>query len=141
MTTGKCTADLILHNGTIWCGLNEGECQAVAVWQGRILATGSDAEILELRGPETRLVDLKGRFASPGLNDDHLHLISLGLTMDWVDASPDAAPNVYVYKNVTGDDHTALMNAESIGKHFIATIKSQPEKFPFRKMTDEEAKS
>lgn len=50
-------------------------------------------------------------------------------------------PSVYRYANVTPDDHAALLNAESIGKHFGATIKSQPEKFPFRKMSDEEARS
>ena len=94
MTSSACAAELILHNGTIWRGLNEGQCQAAAIWRGRILATGGDAEILALRGPKTTLVDLEGRFACPGLNDDHLHLISLGLTMDWVDASPDAAPTL-----------------------------------------------
>lgn len=94
MISGDCTADLILHNGTIWCGLSEGQCQAVAIWQGRILATGTDADMLALRGPQTEVIDLQGRFASPGLNDDHLHLIMLGLTMDWVDASPDAVPTL-----------------------------------------------
>lgn len=94
MATGVCIADTILHNGTVWCGFDEGTCQAVAIWQGRILATGADDAILALRGPTTRVIDLQGRFATPGLNDDHLHLISLGLTMDWVDASPDAAPTL-----------------------------------------------
>lgn len=96
MTTasGACAADMILHNGVIWCGLREGECAALAIWQGRILATGTDADMAALRGPQTRMVDLQGRFATPGLNDDHLHLIMLGLTMDWVDASPDAAPTL-----------------------------------------------
>lgn len=94
MTSGPCTADMILHNGAIWCGLSEGQCQAVAIWQGRILATGTDAEILALRGPRTQVINLQGQFASPGLNDDHLHLIMLGLTMDWVDASPDVVPTL-----------------------------------------------
>ncbi len=94
MTSGACTADMILHNGTIWCGLDDGQCQAVAIWQGRVLATGTDDQVLALRGPQTQVVDLDGRFATPGLNDDHLHLIMLGLTMDWVDASPDAAPTL-----------------------------------------------
>jgi len=90
---------MILHNGTIWRGLREGQCQAVAIWEGRILATGTDAEMMALRGPETTLVDLEGRFATPGLNDDHLHLIMLGLTMDWVDASPEAAPTLAALQN------------------------------------------
>ena len=94
MTIGVCVADTIMHNGTIWRGLKEGQCQALAIWQGRILATGTDAEMLALRGPQTKVIDLEGRFASPGLNDDHLHLIMVGLTMDWVDASPDEVPTL-----------------------------------------------
>jgi predicted amidohydrolase YtcJ len=85
-------ADLILHNGRIWCGREEGSCEAVAVWQGKVLATGSDAEMLSLKGSSTEVIDLDGRFASPGLIDNHLHLISTGIVMGWVDATPAVAP-------------------------------------------------
>ena len=87
-------ADLILHNGDIWRGHDDGRCQAVAIWQGKILATGSDAEILALKGPNTQTLDLQGRFASPGLIDNHLHLISTGLVMGMVDVTPDAVPTL-----------------------------------------------
>ncbi|TKT74465.1 amidohydrolase [Aquamicrobium sp. LC103] len=87
-------ADLILHNGDIWRGREDGRCQALAVWQGKILATGSDAGILALKGPETEVIDLEGRFASPGLIDNHLHLISTGLVMGMVDVTPDAVPTL-----------------------------------------------
>ena len=88
------SADLVLRNGPVWCGLNDGMAEAVAVWQGRILATGTSAEINALIGPDTRVVDLKGRLATPGLNDSHLHLISVGLLSAWVDARPAAAPTL-----------------------------------------------
>lgn len=87
-------ADLILHNGRIWRGREEGISEAVAVWQGKVLATGSSADILSLKGPRTEVIDLEGRFASPGLIDNHLHLISTGITMGWVDATPAAAPTL-----------------------------------------------
>jgi len=87
-------ADLILTNGRIWRGREEGSCEALAVWQGKVLATGSDAEMLELKGPRTEVVDLDGRFASPGLIDNHLHLIATGIAMGWVDATPAAAPTL-----------------------------------------------
>ncbi|QYX56907.1 amidohydrolase [Roseovarius sp. SCSIO 43702] len=88
------SADVILHNGKIWRGHDEGVCAALAIWGDRILATGSDDDIMALRGPDTEVVDLGGRFATPGLNDNHLHLMPLGLTMSWVDASPDAHPTL-----------------------------------------------
>lgn len=87
-------ADLILHNGRIWRGMAEGYCQALAVWQGKVLAAGTDDEMLRLRGSGTEVIDLQGRFACPGLNDNHLHLIATGLVMNWVDISPEAAPTL-----------------------------------------------
>ncbi|HEV2553496.1 MAG TPA: amidohydrolase [Bosea sp. (in: a-proteobacteria)] len=87
-------ADIVLRNGPIWCGYEEGTVEALAIWQGRVLAVGRDAEIAALVGPATRVIELKGRLATPGLNDSHLHLISLGLTMDWVDSKPAVAPTL-----------------------------------------------
>lgn len=87
-------ADLILHNGRIWCGREEGISDAVAVWQGKVLATGSNADILSLKGASTEVIDLEGRFASPGLIDNHLHLIATGIAMGHVDATPAAAPTL-----------------------------------------------
>ena len=81
-------ADLILYNGRIWCGREEGSCEAVAVWQGKVLATGSSAEMLNLKGSRTEVIDLDGRFASPGLIDNHLHLISTGIVMAGSGAAP-----------------------------------------------------
>jgi predicted amidohydrolase YtcJ len=87
-------ADIVLRGGPIWCGREDGVVEALAIWQGRVLATGSDADIAALIGPRTKVIDLKGRLATPGLNDSHLHLVSLGMTMDWVDAKPAAAPDL-----------------------------------------------
>jgi predicted amidohydrolase YtcJ len=46
---------------------------AVAVAGGVITAVGSDAEIRELTGPATEVVDLRGAAVVPGLTDSHLH--------------------------------------------------------------------
>lgn len=84
-------ADVILKNGTIWRGAGLPVAQALAVFGDRVLDAGSDAQIAALAGPDTRVIDLDGRFAMPGLNDDHLHLISTGLMIGYVDASPQAS--------------------------------------------------
>lgn len=47
----------------------------VAVRDGTILATGTEAEILALKGPETQVVDAAGGTVTPGLVDCHTHLI------------------------------------------------------------------
>lgn len=58
---------------------------AIAVAHGTITAIGTDAEILKLKSPATKVIDLQGAFAMPGFNDAHTHLASAGrdkLTVD-----------------------------------------------------------
>src|SRR3954451_24381657 len=74
------TADLIVHNGKIaTLAPANAEARAAAVSGGRFAAVGDDADVLKLRGPATRVIDLGGRRVIPGLNDSHLHLIRGGL--------------------------------------------------------------
>ncbi len=40
--------------------------EAVAVANGKILAVGQRSEVMKLKGPQTQLVDLKGRTLVPG---------------------------------------------------------------------------
>ncbi|MBZ3694276.1 amidohydrolase [Phyllobacterium calauticae] len=107
-------ADSILHNGNIWCGYEEGVVEALAIWQGKILATGSSAEMLELQGVHTKLVDLHGAFATPGLNDAHLHLISTGLTLQWIDATPAKLPTLDALLGAIGAKAASLPKGEWI---------------------------
>jgi predicted amidohydrolase YtcJ len=51
---------------------------AIAIANGKILATGTDADLLKLKGPKTKVVDLHGAFAMPGFNDAHTHMANAG---------------------------------------------------------------
>jgi predicted amidohydrolase YtcJ len=88
------TADLVLTGGVVWCGLGQPKTEAVAVRQGRIMAIGTTSDMRGLIGTDTRVIDLRGRFAMPGLNDAHMHLLPVGIAMDQVDLRPDAAPTL-----------------------------------------------
>ena len=48
---------------------------ALAIEAGRIVATGSNAKIRALAGPQTSVIDLKGKTVIPGLIDNHAHWI------------------------------------------------------------------
>ncbi|MFC5460994.1 amidohydrolase [Massilia niabensis] len=73
-------ADLILTNGKVATMTREGEfTQAIAVKDGKILATGSNARILKHRHAGTQVIDARGRTVIPGLNDSHTHVIREGL--------------------------------------------------------------
>ncbi|MCG5074884.1 amidohydrolase family protein, partial [Paraburkholderia tagetis] len=72
--------DLILHNGRFTTlDRSNPTATAVAIADGRFVAVGSDADIMPLAGGATKVVDLGGRPALPGLIDNHLHLIRGGL--------------------------------------------------------------
>jgi predicted amidohydrolase YtcJ len=52
---------------------------AMAISGGKIVAIGLDAaNILQLKGPKTEVIDLGGNFVMPGFNDAHTHLSSAG---------------------------------------------------------------
>ena len=66
--------DLILHHGRIiTVDAQDRVAQAIAIRGNRIVAVGSDAEVLRLAGAGTRRIDLGGRAVTPGLLDAHAH--------------------------------------------------------------------
>ncbi len=74
------TADRIWSGGTILTINDEApRAAAVAAKNGRIVAVGSEAEVMALRGPATRLIDLEGRTLLPGFVDAHGHMMMGGL--------------------------------------------------------------
>jgi hypothetical protein len=79
--------DTIFAHGNILTGahLRQGDSSktpakvtAIAIANGKILAAGSDADVLKLKGPTTNVIDLKGAFAMPGFNDAHTHIGEAG---------------------------------------------------------------
>lgn len=77
---------LVIHNGKIvtvgdgTTSTNAGTMvEALAVRDGKILALGRNQEILALKGPESRVIDLKGRTVLSGIIDTHSHLQSYAI--------------------------------------------------------------
>jgi predicted amidohydrolase YtcJ len=67
-------ADLIIYNARITTQASGVQSpSAVAARGGKILAVGSDQDVLALRAARTTVVDAQGRRLIPGLNDSHLH--------------------------------------------------------------------
>lgn len=71
--------DVVLFNGKI--ATFDGDLmaervvfhEAVAIRDGKILALGTDNNILKLKGPKTLTIDLKGKTVLPGFVDPHNH--------------------------------------------------------------------
>ncbi len=72
-------ADLILRNGRFWTGdSTQRFAQAVAIRGDRFIAVGTNAAMARHRTARTRVIDLGGRFATPGFIDDHTHFNQAG---------------------------------------------------------------
>jgi predicted amidohydrolase YtcJ len=71
--------DMILHNAKVATNGVPSFAEAVAIEDGKIIATGSNDEVLRQRGSTTTLIDCSGRTLIPGLNDSHMHPIRGGL--------------------------------------------------------------
>jgi len=63
---------------------------AMAVDSERIVAIGSDAEVLQLKNGHTKVIDLKGRMVLPGLMDSHAHPVGAA-THEFDHEVPDIA--------------------------------------------------
>ena len=74
------TADRIWFGGPILTMSDAAlRAEAVAEKDGRILAVGSEAEVMAHKGPDTDMIDLGGRTMLPGFVDAHGHVFMGGL--------------------------------------------------------------
>ena len=73
-------ADLAFRNGAIYTvdGARSW-AQAVAIRGGRIVFVGTDRDLESQIGPDTRVINLKGRMLLPGFQDAHIHPILSGV--------------------------------------------------------------
>ena len=103
LVTGMCSsaqskpaATLMITNAAIYTvDKQHPNAEAVAVIGDRIVAVGSSAEIDLWRGPETKVIDARGKLVLPGFNDAHLHFISGGAQLDQVNLTDAASPQEF----------------------------------------------
>jgi predicted amidohydrolase YtcJ len=78
--------DAIFYGGTVYSGVDGAPTvEAVSIRNGRVLATGSSADLIKTAQTSTQLHDLHGAFLYPGFTDAHAHLYGIGereMTLD-----------------------------------------------------------
>lgn len=73
------------------------EVQAIAVRDGRIVATGSSRQMRRLAGPRTAVIDLRGRTVLPGFVDGHAHTaLAVRMIERYLDGRFATTPSVAV---------------------------------------------
>jgi predicted amidohydrolase YtcJ len=102
-------ADLVLLNGKILTvDPNDTVVEAIAVTNGKVAAVGSTGQIRSRVGERTRVIDLRGQTATPGLIDSHVHFSEAGalFTIDLGDGT--------------------VMNIDEVKARVAARVKSVP---------------
>ena len=101
--------DLLLVNGRVLTmDPAQSTATAVAIRAGHVVAVGTDAEARAASGPGAETIDLRGRTATPGLNDAHAHPKLLGVALG--DLNLAAPPNRAIA------DLVALVAAETASR-------------------------
>ncbi len=82
-TAAPTPAEVVFFNGKIASQDDKRSfADALAVANGRVIASGPRDAVMRHAVDSTRHVDLKGRTVIPGLNDSHLHVIRGGLNFN-----------------------------------------------------------
>lgn len=76
---GKYPAELVVANARIFTSNpNQPKAEALAVENGRITYVGDNDGVAEFVGPDTKVIDGKGRTITPGFVDNHCHVLWIG---------------------------------------------------------------
>lgn len=69
-------ADTVFHNGSIYTlDVYSSKVDALAVKDGAIVFVGSNDDVKSSVGNTTKVVNLQGHAAIPGLIDSHIHIL------------------------------------------------------------------
>jgi predicted amidohydrolase YtcJ len=72
-------ADVIFTGGEVDTVANGFQvAHGLAIKDGKVMVVGSSDEVLAYQGPNTKVIDTKGKTVIPGLQDSHIHFLSLG---------------------------------------------------------------
>jgi len=82
-------ADRIFTGGPVITVNDSGQtAEAVAVKDGRILAVGTESEVMLFRGAATAITALEGNALLPGFIDSHGHFMNSLQVVNWANVSP-----------------------------------------------------
>ena len=127
--------DLIIHHGKIATVDDKFSIvEAMAIRGDRIQAVGSNAEILKLSGPATKLVDLQGQTVIPGLCDSHVHASGAALyEYDHPIPEMDTVADVLKY---IGSRAEALPDGDWIVVRQVFITRLRDQRYPTRRELD-----
>jgi predicted amidohydrolase YtcJ len=131
-------ADLIIHHGKIVTV--DGKftiSEALAIKGERIVAVGSDKDVMQHKGPQTRVIDVQGRTVLPGLYDSHTHPVGAA-TSEIVEALPELRSLVEVFAYIRKKT-TEVPEGDWIVLRYAFPTRLKEARFPTKAELDEVA--
>jgi predicted amidohydrolase YtcJ len=81
----RCADVVILNANVVTLNAERPRAEALAIHDGRIVAVGSEAEIRQYIGSETKVLDANGKTVVPGFVDCHVHMTGFGQHLQTLD--------------------------------------------------------
>jgi predicted amidohydrolase YtcJ len=72
---------VILNANVVTLDSKQPVAEAIAIYDGKIVAVGSKKDILQYLGKKTKVIDAKDKTVVPGLVDCHVHMTSFGWSL------------------------------------------------------------
>jgi len=128
-------ADLIVYNGKIvTVDSNFSVHQAMAIKGNRILRVSSNEDALQLKGGDTKLLDLSGKMVLPGLIDSHVHACEAAMTeFDHPIPQMDSIQNVSDYIKMRAE---VLEDGEWIVVEQVFITRLREQRYPTKEELD-----
>lgn len=139
--------DLVIINGKIICVDKKfAMTQAVAVKDGKIVATGASGQIKALAGKQTKTIDLKGKTMLPGINDTHCHISDWALSRPplMLDVRFPLVKSIVDIKKMVGDKVVKVKPGEWVlgegwDEGYLAECLADPNRKPSKEDLDKVA--
>src|SRR5215217_936291 len=80
--------------------------EAMAVRDHRVMAVGTNPQILAMAGPQTEKIDVKGRMVMPSIIDTHDHAHG-NVANKWQDTHPDPTQTLVKMYNISAGKNNA----------------------------------
>jgi len=134
------SADLILCNANVLTlDSNYPRARLIAIKNGKVLAVAKNEALEEFKGPETAIIDCRGKTILPGFNDAHCHLIALAKSMVSLDLSPSRVHSILdIQKEVARSARDlppgSWINGEGYNEFYLAE-KRHPKRWDLDKAT------
>ncbi len=128
-------ADLIVHHAKIWTvDPSHPQASGIAILGERIVAVGSDKEVMAWKGPRTQVVDAKGQRLLPGFNDAHVHFSGGGAALAAVQLNDVTSATEFVRR--VAEKAKELAPGQWMRQGEWDETKWSPAEFPTRQMID-----